>query len=112
VVPAAPSNSGQSSALPDANRPTDGAESRTSSRPAGRGVDGADGGRNDRASGNETNPTSDGGLLPSPLGNVLHPRTPAEIAFSVAAIAIAVGAVAVFTALVTAGMRARRRLQL
>jgi len=43
---------------------------------------------------------------------VLHPRTAAEIAFSVAAIAMAAGAVAGFAALVTAGMRARRGLQL
>jgi carbon starvation protein CstA len=43
---------------------------------------------------------------------VLHPHTPAEIAFSVVAIAITAGAVAGFTALVAAGMRARRGLQL
>jgi hypothetical protein len=111
-VPAAPSSSVQSSAEPDANPLSDAAASRTSNRRAGRGGDGANVGRTDRASGNETNPPSDNGLLPNELGNVLHPHTPAEIVFSIAAIAIAAGAVAGFTAVVTAGMRARRGLQL
>ena len=102
----------QSTAVPDANPPSNGAASRASSRPAVRGVDGGNGVPGDQASGNETNPPSDNRLLPSALGNVLHPRTPAEIAFSVVAIAVAAAAVAGFTALVTAGMRARRGLQL